>query len=101
MQKQNTQLARIRTMERALNESAAAADALEAALARYEAALPQLDALDAYYQSPLWLADYDDDRAGRLPAALRRGVLSEDALYDLLCRRAQLRETMRRLDGEA
>lgn len=97
---QDSQIERIRTMERALNEATEAVDALETALARYEAVLPQLDALNAYYQSPLWLADYDDDRAGRLPAELNRGVLSQDALYDLLCRRDELREKMRRSDGE-
>ena len=40
--------------------------------------------LSDYYSSPLWLQDLDDDRAGRLPHDLKRGVLSEDAIYDLL-----------------
>ena len=31
-----------------------------------------------------WFADYDADRAGLLPPDLKRGVLSEDAVYDLL-----------------
>ena len=40
--------------------------------------------LAAYYTSPLWLQDLDDDCAGKLPTTLKRGVLSEDAIYDLL-----------------
>lgn len=93
----NEQLARICAMERALDEAADALDALETALSRCEAALPQLHALESYYQSPLWLADYDDDHAGRLPADLKRGVLSQDTLYDLLCRHDELCRAMRRL----
>ena len=40
--------------------------------------------LDAYYTSDEWKQDYVDDEAGLLPQDLKRGVLSEDGLYDLL-----------------
>lgn len=40
--------------------------------------------LDAYYASEEWKQDYVDDEAGLLPRDLKRGVLSEDGLYDLL-----------------
>lgn len=43
-----------------------------------------IDALEAYYTSVLWRQDYADDEAGLLPEDLKRGVLSEDGLYDLL-----------------
>lgn len=92
------QLARIRAMEQALNEAAPAAAALLAALEAYEAVLPQLRSLAAYCESPLWLQDHDADRAGRLPADLPRGVLSQDALYDLLCDSDRLRQELRRLE---
>ena len=45
---------------------------------------PLIRELSDYYSSPLWLKDLDDDRAGKLPSDLKRGVLSEDAVYDLL-----------------
>ena len=45
---------------------------------------PMIQELSDYYSSPLWLRDLDDDRAGKLPPDLKRGVLSEDAIYDLL-----------------
>lgn len=40
--------------------------------------------LDAYYTSDEWKQDFADDEAGLLPKDLKRGVLSEDGLYDLL-----------------
>ena len=46
--------------------------------------------LSDYYSSPLWRADFEADEAGMLPADLKRGVLSEDAVYDLLCSHSHL-----------
>lgn len=40
--------------------------------------------LDYYYTSGQWLEDYEADEQGLLPQDLKRGVLSQDALYDLL-----------------
>ena len=40
--------------------------------------------LDAYYRSPLWRSDFEADEAGKLPADLPRGVLSEDGIYNAL-----------------
>lgn len=41
--------------------------------------------LAAYLDSGDWLHDYEMDEQGLLPKDLKRGVLSQDALYDLLC----------------
>ena len=38
-----------------------------------------------YYFGPLWREDFEADEAGLLPKDLKRGVLSEDALYNFLC----------------
>lgn len=40
--------------------------------------------LTAYYESPQWLADYRSDEQGLLPRDLKRGILSEDGIYNLL-----------------
>lgn len=40
--------------------------------------------LEAYYTGGDWLSDYDADHARLFPTSLRRGVLSQDAIYDLL-----------------
>ena len=37
-----------------------------------------------YYESPDWMNDYELDEAGLLPCDLKRGVLSEDGVYNLL-----------------
>ena len=75
---------RIRKMEQTLDRSAAAVTALASALENYDAIRTELQELADYYASPLWLQDLDADRTGELPAGLKRGVLSEDAIYDLL-----------------
>ena len=43
-----------------------------------------LRALIAYYEGGEWLADYERDERGELPPQLKRGVLAQDAVYDLL-----------------
>ena len=42
------------------------------------------DTLIEYYDSGQWLSDYQADERGELPHYLRRGVLSEDGVYNLL-----------------
>ena len=37
-----------------------------------------------YMDSGLWLQDYERDERGEFPSTLKRGVLSEDGLYNLL-----------------
>ena len=44
----------------------------------------KLRLLDDYYTSGQWQEDYEADERGELPPDLKRGVLSQDALYDLL-----------------
>ena len=41
-------------------------------------------ALEKYYGSDEWRKDLADDEAGRLPKGLKRGVLSEDGIWNLL-----------------
>ena len=41
-------------------------------------------ALTDYYESGQWLRDYESDEQGELPADLKRGVLSQDGLWNLL-----------------
>lgn len=93
-QADRSSIVRICRMEESYNQISAALEALTDALNRYETILPQLTALKSYYESPLWLQDYDADRAGQFPTDLPRGVLSQDAVYDLLETDARLREAL-------
>lgn len=43
-----------------------------------------IETLAAYYGSDEWKQDFADDEAGLLPKDLKRGVLSEDGLWNLL-----------------
>ena len=78
------QIARIRQMERRLNSASAAVKRLNSALDKWESVQEAIAALDEYYGSDLWRQDLADDEAGRLPADLKRGVLSEDGIWNLL-----------------
>ena len=89
------QIERITYMEHLLDEAAEAVEALSRALDRYDAVQPGLAELEAYYSSGQWMQDDDDDCAGKLPAGLKRGVLSEDALYDLLTDNARLQKRLK------
>ena len=44
-----------------------------------------LQTVTAYYESPLWQADYRLDEEGAFPAGMKRGILSEDGFYNFLC----------------
>ena len=37
-----------------------------------------------YYSGGQWLRDYEADERGELPADLKRGVLSQDGLWNLI-----------------
>lgn len=84
MKKKKTQRERIERMETLLVEAQAAVADLSVALERYEAAQEGIDTLNAYYGSKVWRKDLADDEAGLLPADLKRGVLSEDGIWNLL-----------------
>lgn len=81
---------RITQMEQRLDRATAAVEAMEAAIEQYKAARDDIASLDAYLGSPKWHADRDDDEAGRLPKELKRGVLSEDAIWNLLERHREV-----------
>ena len=79
-----TQEERITYYEKILDRTADAIRNLEAALDEYEAIYPLLQELERYYTGPEWKADFDADAAGTLPQDLKRGVLSEDGIDDVL-----------------
>lgn len=85
---------RIEYMEEILNEGTAAISALSQALADYVSLVPRLNELFDYYGSPLWFSDLAEDEAGNLPDDLARGVLSEDAVYNLIDENRQLLEEL-------
>ena len=95
-----TQIERIIQMEHILQEAADTLGRLDALLERYAALQPQIADLGAYYGSQAWRDDFASDAAGLLPADLRRGVLSEDEVFDLLLLNRVLLSRMQALAQE-
>lgn len=52
-----------------------------------------LKELMLYYDGGQWLEDYKLDEAGLIPQDMKRGVLAEDSVYDLL-------DEIRRLEAQ-
>ena len=71
-------------MELRMERAAKAVMELSAALDNYEAVQDDIAALEQYYGSEEWKQDFAADEAGLLPADLKRGVLSEDGIWNLL-----------------
>ncbi len=75
---------RISLMEDRYDEISRVLAALDKAVDEYEDFKSELDALRDYMDSGQWKDDYEADEAGQIPSDLKRGVLSEDGLYNLL-----------------
>ena len=78
------QVRRISEMEARLDRAGIALGEITAALDGLRVIREDVRLLSAYYESPLWREDFEADEAGLLPKDLKRGVLSEDAVYGLL-----------------
>ncbi len=91
------QIERITQMEACLDASEQAIRKLSEALSAFEEVQTKYRQLSDYYGSDQWMQDYEDDEAGQLPKDLKRGVLSEDAVYDLITENRELLVRMLRL----
>ena len=94
------QLERITYMEQILDEATEAVSSLSEALGKYSAVQDKLQELATYYSSKQWRQDFDDDSAGKIPQDLKRGVLSEDAVYNLLSDVTRLKDQMKKLTNQ-
>ena len=74
---------KVKEAEKRVGEMESCFDALQAD-PNCEGAAKMRKALEEYYESKQWLADYELDEKGLLPKDLKRGVLSEDGLYNFL-----------------
>ena len=79
-----TRIERITHMEGLLDKSTEVIARLEQALEDFAALQPDFAELEAYYTSPQWRKDFEADEAGKLPKDLKREVLSEDGVWNLL-----------------
>lgn len=91
---QTEQIERIMQMERCLDRVSQAVMHLSAALDEYADAHDALRQLNDYYGSDTWKQDFAAGSAGLMPTDLKRGVLSEDAVWNLLEDVRDLKERM-------
>lgn len=78
------QIERIKQMEQYLDRASQAVMQLSVALDQYSEAQGAIQHLSDYYGTKEWKQDFSDDAAGHLPRNLKRGVLSEDGIWNLL-----------------
>ena len=91
------QIERIKQMERCLDRASQTVMRLSAALDEYAEVQDALRLLSDYYGSDEWKHDFAADSAGLLPHDLKRGVLSEDSVWNLLEDVRDLKERMREM----
>ena len=92
------QIERITRMEALFDKSEEVVKRLEAALEDFAKLQPDIAELEAYYDGPDWRTDFEADEAGMLPKDLKRGVLSEDGIYDLLADYYCLQDQIRTIE---
>ena len=92
-----TQTERIAYMEALFDKSEAVVKRLESALEEFAKIENDIAKLKAYYDKD-WRKDFEADEAGKLPKDLKRGVLSEDGLYDLLSDYQCLKDQIRTIE---
>ena len=92
-----TRIERITKMEALFDKSEAVIKRLEAALEDFAEIESDIAELEAYYNKD-WRKDFEADEAGKLPKDLKRGVLSEDGIYDLLSDYQCLKDQIRTIE---
>ena len=81
--------ARLIRMESILEEGNRLIDTLEKQLEELRRFQPKLRELDHYYTGPRWREDYLMDERGLLKDVPKRGILSQDGIYNLLERNGE------------
>lgn len=77
-------LNRIREMERCFDLVLSAKERGDGSFRNDPLVREAAERLARYYGSGQWRTDYESDERGELPASLKRGVLSEDGIWNLL-----------------
>ncbi len=84
MDSKEAAIARVARMEEVYDSCSQAMAALIEAAGQYLAREQDLRALEGYYTGPEWIKDHDAERQDFFPKDMKRGILTEDAIWDLL-----------------
>lgn len=91
------QIERITHMEQLLEQATQAVKTLAESLDEYEAVQEALRKLETYYGSEEWKKDFAADEQGLLPNNLKRGVLSEDGIWNVLEENRSIKERIKNI----
>lgn len=98
--KDNARIKRVAKYEAMFDEVTAALDSLDRALERLASLEGEIASLEKYCTGKRWKDDFAADEAGLIPPDVKRGVLSEDGLYDLLDRAKAARAALELIGRE-
>ena len=82
--RKTARVARVEEMEARFDRVMAALDEAVEAGGGLSGLNDDIEALREYLGSGKWQKDFEADEQGKLPESLKRGVLSEDGLWNLL-----------------
>ncbi len=86
--------------EKIFDEVKNAQEILENAIENYKSLQSKVQILEKYYSSSQWKEDFAMDERDEIPAYVKRGVLSEDGIYNMLARNREIMEMINRDGGE-
>ena len=86
------QIKRIQDMEQLFDYVLEAIKELPISSEKYNNIQQAIATLSKYYSSNEWKQDYIDDEKGLLPKNLKRGILSEDGIWNLHSLWAELKK---------
>jgi hypothetical protein len=81
-------------MESILGRALQKMDDLQRKIEEYRDFQAQIRRLEAYYTGPQWKKDLAMEEAGKFPEKLKRGVLSQDGIWNMLERNGELLERL-------
>jgi len=88
---------RVQKMEKLFDKAKAAESKLRKAAGEYEKLLSDIGKLREYYTGQDWKNDFQADEEGGFPSELKRGVLSEDGIWNFLEDSRELAEELKEL----
>ena len=95
------QIRRIRHMEQLLDLALENTNKFSMSQEEYHKTKKIIAILSQYYGSDEWKIDFETDEAGLLPKDLKRGVLSEDGIWNLLSRWKEIENTRHPKDKDS
>jgi hypothetical protein len=90
-----TELENLEKMETIYQKTTETLNALETDICDLQHMQEDIQKLSDYYGSKQWRKDFEADEQGLYPEDLKRGVLSEDGIYNLLERNKEIMEVLK------